>query len=108
MQKRQYRFPIGEIPDAYLTVLEYVKDGVQKRGRRDAGRVWRYRVQFHCCLRETVLAHRAIQVRLKTPTPLCRYCGLEKGQNLRRGLTAGEKPWVPVPWPPASTARPRP
>ena len=106
--KMQYRYPIGRLPEAYLTVLSYAEDGTPGRARMDAGRRWRYQVRFHCCGRETTLAHRAIQTREADPTPLCRQCSLEKGHRVRRGITAGDEPWVEVPWPPASTARPKP
>jgi hypothetical protein len=106
--KIQHRYPIGDIPDAYLTVLEHARDGEPGKARLDASRRWRYVVQFHCCERIEVLAHRAIKLREETATPLCRRCSLEKGHKVQRGTTAGDVPWVEVPWPPASTARPRP
>ena len=104
----RHRFPIGPMPRAFLDILSYAPNAKQTRSRMDYGRTWRYVVQFHCCDREQMICHRAIMDRLNRPMSVCRYCSLEKGWRDRHGLIAGDEPWIDVPWPPASTARPRP
>jgi hypothetical protein len=103
-----HRFPVGELPDANLVILEYAPDGKPRESGMDYGRLWRYQVEFDCCSRRDVLCHRAIQIRLNSKTAVCRMCSLVKGQRPRRGITAGDNPFADVPWPAASTARPRP
>ena len=106
--KIQHRFPIGYVPGADLEILKFASDSKLEKVRYDAGRRWRYEVRFRCCGKEEIIAHRAIQDRIRRHVTMCRACGLIKGQNIKRSKTVGETPWVPVPWPPASTAKPKP
>jgi hypothetical protein len=101
------RFPLGEIRGAGLHILSYAPDGDPNRNRRDVGKEWKYKVEFDCCGRKLIIAHVSIEKRLKTPRKDCQVCSLRKGRRkIKHG--AGEAPWIDVPWPPASTARPKP
>ena len=105
------RFAIGDYPEANISILFYAPDGEPtkrdkedyKKTQLDYTRKWRYEVRFHCCGEEDILAHRAIKLRFEGKKSACRLCALK----LKRRNIAGEEPFIDVPWPAASTAKPR-